>query len=265
MATGNMVPYSNPAGHNQTTPSVGATSSSSTQTLPGAATTASSSNPLIPANTAASYTSPLANQLTDIYGATGTVLSKYLDSLSGTNSASLQEYINSLQPQMATAQANTNAALGAGGVGANSSVTALADANLQSQEFSAIAGESAKLTQSQQQETGQVLEDVAPYAAKQTADDNALPWEIMGSVLSAVGGPLGSVAGSMYSQVGQNEAANGTVSSSVPASGSSTSTGGDMSGIMGMFGGSGGSGFLSNLGAGAEGEGLGDALGGGGF
>jgi hypothetical protein len=83
-------------------------------------------------------------------------------------------------------------------------VAALADANLQSNEFASIAGEEAKLTDQQMQMTGNMLESIAPEAAHQTADDAAMPWEIAGSVLGSVPGLSG--LGSGLSSVGSNMA-----------------------------------------------------------
>jgi hypothetical protein len=111
--------------------------------------------------------------------------------MSGTNSAVLQEYIASLVPQEAKAQANVNATLGAGGVSTNSSVAALADANLAAQEQASIAGESASLTQSQEQLTAQLLTGVEPAAAAETAQSG---WSVFGDVLSGIGADAGSIA-----------------------------------------------------------------------
>jgi hypothetical protein len=167
----------------------------------------------------------LEQQLTDIYGSgEGGAINSFLNSLGGTDSTILQEYIKSLQPQMATAQANTNAALGVGGVSANSSVTALADANLQSQEFSAIANESAKLTQSQEQMTEQVLMGIAPAAEAQTSSEAGTVYDVLGSVVGAipiVGSALGAGFKAMKGGDGSANAASTAGSSggsSVPAS-----------------------------------------------
>lgn len=221
MATSSMIPYSNPAGNNQTSPVTAGTVGPGVATgavpvanplQPGAAAGA---NPFIPAGgTAATSVSlpgssptPITstavtgaatpipatgvvsgdayNQLHDIYGAAGGTLTDFMNSISGTNSATLQEYIKSLAPQEATAAANLHASLGAGGVSANSSVAALGESNLQAQEFASIAGESANLTQSQQQLEASLIEGTLPDAAKQVADSN--PWNILGTVLSDVG------------------------------------------------------------------------------
>ena len=163
MATNSMVPYSNPQGNNQTNPGTGGVKNTLAPSLPGAtstlasATGASTANPLVPATatTGAAATVPSASvgdsgsELNSIFGSgVGGDINSFLGSVSGTNSVVLQDYVKSLQPQMATAQAQTNAALGAGGVSANSSVAGIADANLNAQETASIAGESANLTES---------------------------------------------------------------------------------------------------------------------
>lgn len=236
MATSSMVPYSNPAGNNQTTPT-STVASVPASMLPASnplqPTTAAASNPLIPASsvippsiaaptpitgdtTQATNIAPivpggtasnnLQTQLVDIYGqGVGASLFNEINNMSGTNSTVLQEYIASLQPQEATAQANLNASLGAGGVSANSSVAALGDANLQAQETGQIAQESANLTMDQQQLTSQLLQGTEGAAIKEVASSG---WDVLGSVLGDVGSIAGDVMG--------------------------------LGGITGMFGGSGG-------------------------
>jgi len=156
--------------------------------------TSSAQNGFITPNS--SYSSgqnDLSKQLTDIYGkGVGGSIFELLNNMSGTNSTILQEYIQSLQPQMATAQANTNAALGSGGVGANSSVAAIADSNLQSQEFSSIASESASLTQSQEQMTLQALEGMSKDASKEVATSG---WSTFGNVMGAITADAGALVG----------------------------------------------------------------------
>jgi hypothetical protein len=234
MATNNMVPYSNPAGNNQTTPkTVGVAQSVLGKGVPGGPTTPVATNPLAPVapslggvnkaqttsvggsvpttnsasgatqNTVApggfitsnsSYSSgenDLQKQLTDIYGkGVGGSLYSLLSNMSGTNSTVLQEYIQSLQPQMAKAQANTNASLGAGGVSANSSVAGLADASLQAQETAAIAGESANLTQSQEQLTASLLSGMENKASAEVATSG---WSTFGNVMGDISADVGAV------------------------------------------------------------------------
>ncbi len=221
MSTGTMIPYSNPAGNNQTTP-VGVMPTGGPK-LPGAVPTSAlgasptATNPLVPfgstptgsvatvpgatvpnvgglsttgANVAGD-TGALSKQLIDIYGkGVGGSLESLLAGMSGTDSAILQQYIASLQPQEAKAQANVNASLGAGGVSANSSVAGIADASLQAQETAAIAGESANLTQSQEQLTAQILQGMQPAAQKEVATSN---WSIFGDVMGAISQDAGAI------------------------------------------------------------------------
>jgi hypothetical protein len=88
---------------------------------------------------------------------------------------------------MATAQAQTNAALGAGGVSANSSVAGIADANLQAQETASIAGESANLTESGEQMEENMIQGMESPAENYTAEQSMMPWEIAGSAIGAAG------------------------------------------------------------------------------
>jgi hypothetical protein len=214
MATSTMIPYSNPAGNNQTTPTgvlasggpklpgavpmstPGASPVGMNPLVPTGAVPASPSIPNVggltnsPAN-AAGTTGGLDKQLTDIYGkGIGGALGSLLTGMSGTDSQILQEYIQSLQPEEAKAQAGVGAALGAGGVSANSSVAGLADANLQAQEFSAIAGESANLTQSQEQLTAQILTGMEPSAQKEVASSG---WSVFGDVMGDIATDVGAV------------------------------------------------------------------------
>ncbi|MDR3392445.1 MAG: hypothetical protein P4L77_12010 [Sulfuriferula sp.] len=246
MATsGAMVPYSNPAGNNQTTPkavlppsSVGsqntvpvnnplqptqtatvnpfippaAGTGAGTTQVPGAATVAS------PGAAGSDPNGALYQQLTDIYGnGEGAALNNLLGSIGGVDSATLQQYIASLQPQFAKAGASLQSSLGAAGVSANSSVNAIGQANLQGEEQSAIAGESAKLLQSGQNLEAQILEGIAPTAAQQVADSS--PLNMIGSIL----GDVGSVAsdflglGSITGGIGKLASSFGGAAGAVPS------------------------------------------------
>jgi hypothetical protein len=153
----------------------------------------------------------LQKQLNDIYGAgVGDSLFSLLNSMSGTNSTVLQEYIASLQPQMATTQANTNAALGAGGVGANSSVAAIADSALQGQEFASIAGESANLTQSQEQLTSSILSGMEGAASKEVATSG---WSTFGNVMGDISSDIGAVIPGASGHAATNTSGGGIPSS----------------------------------------------------
>jgi hypothetical protein len=213
MATSSMVPYSNPAGNNQTTPTSGGTKSTlaPAQVLPGVSNpvsgTAATTNPLIPATatpgmstvagTAATVpaanipnntTSASSSEINNIFGeGVGGDINSFLGSISGTNSVVLQDYIESLQPQMAKAQAQTNAALGAGGVSADSSVAAIADASLQAQETASIAGESANLTEAGLQMQESMIQGMEAPAENYTNNQAMMPWEIAGGAIGAAG------------------------------------------------------------------------------
>lgn len=230
MATSSMIPYSNPAGSNQTNPSIpvgGAGTSLAGAGIPRTNPTnplaTPQANPLIPSVSASAApttaapisaspvtaTSPgtaqlsavptslqtgdttgLYQQLQDIYGATGNSIYDFMQSISGVNSQTLNDYIKSLQPQFAQSGANLRASLGAGGVGANSSTAALGLANLGAQETGMIAGEQANLLQSQESLEAKMLMDIAPTAQQQVTDAAAAPWNMVSSIL----GDAGSIA-----------------------------------------------------------------------
>ncbi len=242
------IPFSNPGGNNQTNPvskllPQGGTGLNQGGVVGGPqGTVAGAVNPYAPPTTTSSTgsisvgaqtgtTSPtssgqgfitsgqddgqnaLQKQLNDIYGqGVGGSLFQLLNSMSGTDSTILQEYIQSLQPQMAKAQSDTNATLGAGGVSANSSVAAIADSNLQSQEFASIASESASLTQNQEQLTAQILSGMEPAAAKEVATSN---WTIFGDVMSDITGDIGHLMGGSVNTAPNTQQQNtsGTISS----------------------------------------------------
>lgn len=193
------IPFSNPAGNNQTNPTSTVKAATGAGTvMPGANGAPLTANPYATtASTVASVPASgnsggnLGKQLTDIYGnGVGGALSSELGSMSGTNSADLQQYEASLAPQMATAQANVNAALGAGGVSSNSSVAAIADANLQSQETAAIAGESAQLTEHDQDLTANILGSTMGAAEKETASSG---WTVFGDVMGDIAQDVGAM------------------------------------------------------------------------
>lgn len=220
MAATATVPASNIAGNNQTSPTavVKGTGSvpASPIAMPGTAGTTPAQNNFVPvtpgsvlgageggvANPSGLVNSPdniygttgaLNKQLQDIYGkGIGGDLGTLLNSIGGVDSATLQEYIKSLVPQEATAEANIGSELGASGVSPNSSVNAIAQANLQAQMFADIAGESANLTQSGQQLQAGILGGVQNTAEQQVAQSG---WDVFGQVAQAVGSVAGDVVG----------------------------------------------------------------------
>ncbi len=144
--------------------------------------------PIVPGGTASNN---LLKQFTDIYGqGTGASLFNLVNNMSGTDSTVLQEYIQSLAPSFAQSQATVNTTLGEQGVGKNSTVNAIAQSNLQSQENANISGEAASLTMDQQQLTAQILEGTEGASAKETASS---PWTILGNVLASGASDIGAI------------------------------------------------------------------------
>jgi hypothetical protein len=171
--------------------------------------------PIVPGGVASNN---LDTQLTDIYGqGVGASLFNLVNNMSGSNSASLQEYEASLQPQEAAADANLKASLGAGGVSANSSVAALGEANLQAQETGMIAGEESTLTQNQEQLEAQILEGTEGAATKEVSESG---WNVLGSVLEGVG----NVASDFIDPAGISFGKSSSVPTGSPASTSSSFT-----------------------------------------
>ena len=259
-----VIPASNPAGNNQTNPVNSMLPKASTgpaTAIPGSPQQTPISNSFVPAAASTSTTTPanqiaspaaasssttsaqngyitptvsgtngqnnLQNQLEDIYGkGVGTSLYTLLNSMSGTNSTILQEFISSLAPQEATAKSNINASLGASGVSGNSSVNAIAQSNLQSQETAAVAGESASLTQNQESLTAQLLSGMEGSSAKEVATSG---WSVFGDVMNNITGDVGNLLGGSYSDKsttasGNTGASTGTISSGT--NGVSASVGG---------------------------------------
>jgi len=206
MATSSMVPYSNPAGKNQTSPT-STLATSPAMTVPTSTPTnpvqASVQNPAVPSTAIAPGnptvpqtvgTDPnLYQQLQDIYGASGNSLYEFMQKIGGVDSATLQDFIKSLQPQFDKADANLRSSLGAGGVSANSSIAAIGQADLQSQENALIADESAKLLQSQEGLQANLLEGILPDAKEQVADSSG--WNTFAQILNGVGGVAGAFMG----------------------------------------------------------------------
>jgi hypothetical protein len=204
----------------------GINSSGTVGTIPGSPTQAPASNPFqpgaaAPGNTATNTTggaivpqstdpnqSLLQKQETDIYGkGVGGEITSLLGSIGGVDSSSLQNYIASLQPQEAAAQANVNTQLGASGVSGNSSVAAIADSNLQSQETAAIAGESAQLQQSGQNLEASILTGQEQSAAQEVS---ASGWSVFGDVLGSIGTDAAQAAGAIAKVGGFNQPTSST-------------------------------------------------------
>lgn len=135
------------------------------------------------ASSYASGENDLQKQLTDIYGkGVGGSIFSLLSNMSGSNSTILQNYIKSLQPQFAQQEAGIRRNLGAMGVSGNSSVAAIGESNLAAQENALIAGESARLTDEQQQMTLSALMGMKGDASKEVASSG---WDVFSQVIDA--------------------------------------------------------------------------------
>jgi hypothetical protein len=225
MATNSMVPGSNPAGVNQTRPS--APVASVPTSIPGMGSTASPSNPYmpsggstpgsapagtpgsgtVPGSTATASSNPLITgaqdggqnallkQLTDIYGTgVGSELMTLLGGMGGADSATFQQYLSSMKPAEASATASLNDTMGAQGVGPNSTVSAIANSNLQSQ-FTAQASQfDSQLMTQQLQDTLGIVTGTQQAAAQETASSG---WDVFGNVLNSLGKDASTVVAGM--------------------------------------------------------------------
>ena len=266
----NALPSSNPAGNNQTSPGLSAMPTPQpifTPALPagsvpsnnpylsatpgspiGMGTTGPSAG-LVPGTTspgglynpASSYSSgqtDISKQLTDIYGkGIGGSLNYALQGMSGTDSAIFQQYLASMQPQMAKAQAQLTQGLGSMGVSGNSSVQGLAQADLQSQFLAQESGVNANLMQQQMQNTLGVLQGAQGAATQEVASS---PWQDLGQVVNTIANVAGS-AGGLMSGLGALKGIGGAVGSimgnfAAPQLGGVAGAFGDVSG--GMYSGS---------------------------
>ena len=228
------LPTSNVAGNNQTSPGLGAIGASpqpvftptlpmgsvastnpylgATPTSPIGMGTAGPSAGLVPGtqtpgsiyNPASSYSSgqtDISRQLTDIYGkGVGGSLNYLLQGMSGTDSAIFQQYLASMAPQMAQAQARLTQGLGSMGVSGNSSVQALAQADLQSQFLAQESGVNANLMQQQMQNTIGILQGAAPSAQKQVAQSG---WTDFANVMANITSDIGAMQGGSNTSIGQ--------------------------------------------------------------
>ena len=200
------IPFSNPAGKNQTNPSPVVTGATTvmpgavpnTGQVPGAVT----ANPTVPGsplvtNAQDGGQNALQKQLTDIYGqGVGNELQTILEGLGGTDSATYQQYVASLAPQIAQGSATLNSSLGASGVSANSSVGAIANANYQSGVIATESGADSQIMQQGLQDTIGIVTGTEGAAEQEVAQSG---WSVFGKVAEG----LGSVAGTTINAAGK--------------------------------------------------------------
>ena len=146
-----------------------------------------------PASSQTSGQTDISKQLTDIYGkGVGGSLNYLLQGMSGTDSAIFQQYLASMAPQMAQAQARLTQGLGSMGVSGNSSVQGLAQADLQSQFLAQESGVNANLMQQQMQNTIGILTGAAPSAQKEVATSG---WTDFANVMANITSDIGAMQG----------------------------------------------------------------------
>src|SRR5215472_15380271 len=193
------VPYGNPGGMNQTSPSIRPVASMPTPNPIAGGGVPSSSNPYMFSTgiTAPPATVPGAapaqnaqanwnSQLADIYGATGGMIANEYQGLQGTNNAAYQALVQSMAPTFQQQRNNLMAGYGASGVGANSTVAALGESDLATQQGATLAGLDAQMIMQNQQERLGLLQGTEQAAIAQQAQDSG--WGIFGNILNTVGG-----------------------------------------------------------------------------
>lgn len=193
-----MIPTSNVAGNNQTTPTTaGAVTTTTTAAgnVPGAAT--QTTNPyattsVLNTNTTHGQNS-LLDQWQDIYGqGTGDQMYNLFSSWAGgVGAGDIEQLKTALAPQFAASQSALSSKLGAQGVGANSSVNAIAQSNLSAQENATIASEATSMEQENQKLMLSMLQGTQEASASEVASSG---WDVFGSVLSDLGAVAGTAA-----------------------------------------------------------------------
>lgn len=222
MATNTMLPM-NPGGSNQTSAGVssGANASMLPKTQPvftPAAGPTGATNPYMatlptsagstlynPNVNAQTFAPGSQNQLTqkqfiDIAGkGVGGAMSSELAGLGGTASQIFQQWQAGQLPVQAGEQVQLNQQLAGAGVGANSSVNAIAQSNLEAQFNAQAAAENAQLmVQNQQTQTG-ILQGMQSAAEQEVASSG---WDVFGQVMGGLGNLAGQVMGLPGSSIG---------------------------------------------------------------
>lgn len=135
----------------------------------------------------------LDKQLVDIFGkGIGGSLESTLGGMSGTDSAIFQQWQEGQQPLQAKEMADLHAGEGAAGVSGNSSVAAIGDSNLEAQFNAQAANVNAGLMEQNQQNTLGVLQGAEGMAAKEVASSG---WDVFGQVMQGLGGLAGDAVG----------------------------------------------------------------------
>jgi hypothetical protein len=161
--------------------------------------------------------SSIYNQLVSIYGqGVGGELAYIMENMGGEDSAMFQQYLASMAPAQASEVAGLQGSLAGAGVGGNSSVSAIANSNLQGQFNANAANADLGIMETGLQDTIGILTGTESDAAKETASSG---WNVFGQVAGAVGSlastaMTGGLASMLFNQGG------GGSSSSPSATGS---------------------------------------------
>lgn len=231
MAT-STVPIGNPAGNNQANPALKASSSIVGATAPTmnpipGGSIPSSTNPYligggappgavtsgtVPGSTPTAlpsnfnYTAPgvlpgsdpgqqqlLSKQFVDIAGkGVGGQLAQQYAGMAGTDSAIFQQWLQGQAPVWQQQRNQLGQTLGAAGVGANSTVAALGEADLGAQQAAQAGTFNAQLMEQNQQNQLNILKMMEPSAEKEVASSG---WDVFGQVMGGVADVAASMMG----------------------------------------------------------------------
>jgi hypothetical protein len=172
--------------------------------------------------------SSLYKQLTDIYGqGVGGELNNIMANMGGEDSAMFQQYLASMVPAEASETAGLNSQLGSSGVSGNSSVSAIANSNLQGQ-FNAQASAADQSIMSQGlQDTIGILQGTQSDAAKEVATSG---WSTFANVMNNITGDVGNLVGGNY-QSNSNPSGVGTQENFQPIANTGSSIPSSQSGV----------------------------------
>jgi len=137
--------------------------------------------------------SSIYHQLVSIYGqGVGGELAYIMENMGGEDSAMFQQYLASMQPAEASEVAGLQGSLAGAGVGGNSSVSAIANSNLQGQFNANAANANLQIMDTGLQDTIGILTGTESDAAKETASSG---WTDLADVAANVTGDVGNLFG----------------------------------------------------------------------
>lgn len=130
-------------------------------------------------------------QFEDIFGkGTGGGLASVLGGMSGENSQIFQQFLASMRPEQAAQRASLQQTLGSTGVSGNSSVSAIANADLTAQFAGQEAKVNAGLMEHGLDQSINILQSTQQDAAAQVAQSG---WTVFGDVMSNITADVGNL------------------------------------------------------------------------